>query len=194
MSRPSKYPPEFRARGVQLYRDSEGRTIAEGARELGVGAETFRKWVRQDEADRGEAPEKPTSAQVAEWARLRRENVELRRTNEILRLASSFSPRRPGGGRSVRASPPRGNSGWRRCAECAGCRCRRSMTASAGQCRRVLSPMPSWRRRSRRSGRIRGAVTARPGSTRRCAEARTPSIQVRTGTCNEGGVTVTWCT
>ncbi len=38
MSRPSKYPPEFRARGVQLYRDSEGRTIAEGARELGVGA------------------------------------------------------------------------------------------------------------------------------------------------------------
>ena len=52
MARPSKYPPEFRARGVQLYRDSEGRTIAEGARELGVGAETFRKWVRQDEADR----------------------------------------------------------------------------------------------------------------------------------------------
>lgn len=111
MSRPSKYPPEFRARGVQLYRDSEGRTIAEGARELGVGAETFRKWVRQDEADRAEAPAKPTSAQLAEWARLRRENVELRRTNEILRLASSFSPRKPGGGRSVRASPPRGIRG-----------------------------------------------------------------------------------
>jgi len=99
MARASKYPAEFRTRGVQLYRDSEGRTIAEGARELGVGAETFRKWVRQDEADRGEAPAKPTSAQLAEWARLR-ENVELRRTNEILRLASSFSPRRPGGGRS----------------------------------------------------------------------------------------------
>ena len=39
-------------------------------------------------------PPKPTSAQLAEWPRLRRENVELRRTNEILRLASSF---RPGG-------------------------------------------------------------------------------------------------
>jgi transposase-like protein len=36
-----------------LYRESEGRTIAEVALELGVGAETFRKWVRQDEADRG---------------------------------------------------------------------------------------------------------------------------------------------
>ena len=95
MARPSKYPAEFRARGVQLYRDSEDRTIAEVARELGVGAETFRKWVRQDEADRGEAPEKPTSAQLAELARLKRENTELRRTNEILGWQAVFSPRRP---------------------------------------------------------------------------------------------------
>ncbi len=90
MSRPSRFPAEFRARGVQLYRDSEGRTIAEVARELGVGTETFRKWVRQDEADRGEAPDKPTSAQLAELSRLKKDNAELRRTNEILRLASSF--------------------------------------------------------------------------------------------------------
>jgi transposase len=83
MSRPSKFPAEFRARGVQLYRDSEGRTIAEVARELGVGVETFRKWVRRDEADRGEAPEKPTSGQLVELARLKRENAELRRTNVI---------------------------------------------------------------------------------------------------------------
>lgn len=44
-----------------------------GGRELGVGAETFRKWVRQDEADRGEAPEKPTSAQLAKFSRLKRD-------------------------------------------------------------------------------------------------------------------------
>ncbi len=67
MARASTYPAEFRTRGVQLYRDSERRTIAEVARELGVGAETFRKWVRQDEADRGEAPDKPTWAQLAEF-------------------------------------------------------------------------------------------------------------------------------
>ena len=41
------------------------------ARELGVGAETFCKWVLKDEADRGEAPEKPTSAQLTELARLK---------------------------------------------------------------------------------------------------------------------------
>ena len=93
--------------GATAVSDSEGRTIAEVARELGVGAQTFRKWVRQDAADRGEAPEKPTSAELAP---LKRENVELRRTNEILRLASSFStrrPTRPGGGREICPGPPR---------------------------------------------------------------------------------------
>jgi transposase-like protein len=88
MARPSRFPAEFRARGVQLYRDSEGRTIAEVARELGVGAETFRKWVRQDEADRGEVPEKPTSAVDGVGAA---EEGQRRATpDEILRLASSF--------------------------------------------------------------------------------------------------------
>src|SRR5205823_4369739 len=38
-------------------RESEGRTVAEVALELGVGSETFRKWVRQGEADRGERPD-----------------------------------------------------------------------------------------------------------------------------------------
>ncbi len=51
---------------MQRYRDSEGRTIAEVARELVVGTETFRKWARKNEADRGVTPEKPTSAQLAE--------------------------------------------------------------------------------------------------------------------------------
>lgn len=90
MGRPSKFPPEFRARAVQLYRESEGRTIAEVARELGIGAETFRKWVRQDEADRGERDDRLTTTESAELKRLRKENAELRRTNEILRAASAF--------------------------------------------------------------------------------------------------------
>lgn len=90
MARLSKWPPEFRARAVQMYRESEGRTIAEVALELGIGSETFRKWVRQDEADRGERSDRPTSADAMELRRLRRENAELRRTNEILKLATSF--------------------------------------------------------------------------------------------------------
>ena len=41
------------------------------------------------------------------------------------------------------------------------------MTASAGRRRRVLWPMPNWPSGSRRSGRIRGAATARPVPTPR---------------------------
>jgi len=73
-----------------LYRSSEGRTIADVARELGIGTETLRKWVRQDEADRGERDDRLTPKETEELKRLRRENAELKRTNEILRLASAF--------------------------------------------------------------------------------------------------------
>ena len=90
MTRPSKFAPDFKARAIDLYRTSEGRTIADVARELGIGIETFRKWVRQDEADRGVRDDRLTSRDAEELKRLRKENAELKRTNEILRLASSF--------------------------------------------------------------------------------------------------------
>jgi transposase-like protein len=54
VSRPSRFAAEFKARTIDLYRSSEGRTIADVARELRIGTETFRRCVRQDEADRGE--------------------------------------------------------------------------------------------------------------------------------------------
>jgi transposase len=73
-----------------LYRSSEGRAIADIARELGIGTETFRKWIRQDEADRGERDDRLTCRETEELRRLRKENAELKRTNEILRLASAF--------------------------------------------------------------------------------------------------------
>ena len=90
MTRPSRFAPEFKARAIDLYRSSEGRTIADVARELGIGTETLRKWVRQDEADRGERDDRLTSKETEELKRLRRDNAELKRTNEILRLASAF--------------------------------------------------------------------------------------------------------
>ena len=89
MTRPSKFAPDFKARAIDLYRTSEGRTIADVARELGIGTETFRKWVRQAEVDVGQRPG-TTSDESAELKRLRRENAELRRANEILKAASAF--------------------------------------------------------------------------------------------------------
>jgi len=47
------------------------------------------KWVRQAEADAGQRPG-TTSEESAELKRLKRENAELRRANEILKAASAF--------------------------------------------------------------------------------------------------------
>ena len=49
----------------------------------------MRKWVRQAEVDTGRRPG-TTSEESAELKRLRRENAELRRANEILKAASAF--------------------------------------------------------------------------------------------------------
>jgi transposase len=59
------------------------------AAKLGVSAETVRKWVRRAEVDGGQRPG-TTSEESAEIKRLRRENAELRRANEILKSASAF--------------------------------------------------------------------------------------------------------
>ena len=56
----------------------------------GSAPETLRKRVRQAEADAGLRPDLPTSEEREEIKRLRQENFELRRANEILKSASVF--------------------------------------------------------------------------------------------------------
>jgi transposase len=89
MARPKKYPDELIQRGVRLALES-GRPIAHVAADLGIHAETLRKKVRQAEADSGARPDLPTSSEREEIRKLRAENFELRRANEILRSASVF--------------------------------------------------------------------------------------------------------
>jgi transposase len=89
MSRPRKYPDELIQRGVRLALES-GRPIAHIAKDLGMHPETLRKRVRQAEADEGLRPDLPSSEEREEIKRLRRENFELRRANEILKAASVF--------------------------------------------------------------------------------------------------------
>lgn len=89
MSRPKKYPEELIARGVRLALES-GRPIAQVAADLGIGAETLRRHVRQAQADNGQRPDLPTSDEREEIRQLKRENYELRRANEILKAASIF--------------------------------------------------------------------------------------------------------
>jgi transposase len=51
--------------------------------------ETVRKWVRRAEVDAGARPGR-TTEELEELRRLRRENAELRRANDILKAAASF--------------------------------------------------------------------------------------------------------
>ena len=89
MARPKRYPEELIQRGVRIALESE-RPIAHIAADLGIGSETLRKRVRQAEADGGARPELLSSSEREEIRRLRKENYELRRANEILKSASVF--------------------------------------------------------------------------------------------------------
>ena len=69
---------------------SDWPAIVAVAGKLGIGsAETLRKWVRQAEVNAGQRPG-VASEDSAEIKRLKRENAELRRANEILKAASVF--------------------------------------------------------------------------------------------------------
>ena len=96
MGRAGQYPPELRDRAVRMVAEvtpdyaSQWAAITAVAQKLGIGtAETLRKWVRRAEIDDGRRPGL-TSQEHTEIKRLKRENAELRRANEILKAASAF--------------------------------------------------------------------------------------------------------
>ena len=82
------YPPEFRREAVQMLR--AGRTPRELSKSLGVSEQTLRNWRRQDQADRHERTDVPTSAELEELRALRRENARLRQERDLLKRAAAF--------------------------------------------------------------------------------------------------------
>jgi transposase len=82
------YPPEFRREAVQMLR--AGRTPKELAASLGVSEQTLRNWRCQDEADRRERRDVPTSAELEELRALRKENARLKQERDLLKRAAAF--------------------------------------------------------------------------------------------------------
>ena len=82
------YPPEFRREAVQMLR--AGRTPRELAASLGVSEQTLRNWRRQDEADRHERTDVPTTAELEELRALRKENARLKQERDLLKRAAAF--------------------------------------------------------------------------------------------------------
>jgi transposase len=89
MARARKYPVELLERATRLVFES-GRPIAHVAADLGLPSETLRKYVRQVEANEGRRSDLLSTEEREEIRKLRRENAELRRANEILKAASVF--------------------------------------------------------------------------------------------------------
>ena len=89
MSSQKRYPDELRERSVRLVFES-GRPIAQVAKDLGIGPQSLRTWVRQAEADAGERADRLTSGERERLKSLERAVGELRKANDILKAASVF--------------------------------------------------------------------------------------------------------
>ncbi len=95
MSKRPGYSPEVRERAVRMVltgeheHSSRWASIKSVSAKIGCTPETLRSWVNQTEVDKGSRAG-TTSEQSARMKELERENRELRRANEILRLASAF--------------------------------------------------------------------------------------------------------
>jgi transposase len=95
MRKSPKFSPEVQARAVRMVFDakdqypSQWAAIESIASKIGCTGETLRKWVRQGERDSGVRPG-PMSTEQQRIKDLEREVRELRKTNEILKLASAY--------------------------------------------------------------------------------------------------------
>ena len=95
MNKSNKFSPEVRQRAVRLVQEHRGEypslwAAAESiAPKIGCVPQTLLDWVKRAEIDTG-AREGVTTADAQRLKDLERENKELRRANEILKLASAF--------------------------------------------------------------------------------------------------------
>lgn len=95
MRKSPKYFPEAMERAVRMVFDAKDQypsqwpAIESIAGKIGCRAETLRKWVRQSERDSGARPGL-TTAEQQRIKEFEREVRELRKTNEILKLASAY--------------------------------------------------------------------------------------------------------
>ena len=95
MKKSNKFSPEVRERAVRLVQEHRGEypslwaTVESIAPKMGCVPSTLLDWVKQAEVDSGSRPGVSTS-EAQRIKDLEREVKELRRVNEILKLASAF--------------------------------------------------------------------------------------------------------
>jgi transposase len=76
-------------RELRLADPKDQGVVTRVARQLGVGSESLRDWIKHDEIEAGLRPGM-TEAERLELMSLRKEVRELRRANDILQAAATF--------------------------------------------------------------------------------------------------------
>jgi transposase len=95
MMKSNKFSPEVRERAVRMVQEHRGdypslwAAVESMAPKIGCVASTLLDWVKQSEVDAG-GRAGVTTAEHDRVKALEREVKELRRANEILKLASAF--------------------------------------------------------------------------------------------------------
>lgn len=95
MNKSTKFSPEVRGRVVRMVQEHRGEypslwaAVESIAPKFGCVPQTLLSWVQRHEIDSG-VREGVTTAEAKRVKELERENKELRRANEILKLASAF--------------------------------------------------------------------------------------------------------
>lgn len=91
----NQFSPEVRERAVRMVREHRGEypslwaAIESIAPKIGCVPQTLNEWVKRDEIDTGTRVG-VTTTDLQRLKELERENKELRKANEILKLASAF--------------------------------------------------------------------------------------------------------
>ena len=91
----NKFSPEVRERAVRMVREHRGEypslwaAIESIAPKIGCVPQTLNEWVKRDQIDTGER-DGITTSEREQMKALEREVKELRKANEILKLASAF--------------------------------------------------------------------------------------------------------
>ena len=167
MKKSNKFSPEVRERAVRMVQEHRGdypslwAAIESIAPKIGCVPQTLHEWVKRFEVDAG-VREGVTTSEAQRVKDLEREVKELRRANEILKLASAFFAQaeldrrvKSGGISSTSNAIPLGSS---RSAPCCRSprlgigvtqRCDESLTGAA----HALGATRAWCRRLSASGR-----------------------------------------
>ena len=95
MTKSNKFSPEVRERAVRLVQEHRGEypslwaAIESIAPKIGCVPQTLHEWVKRHEIDSG-ARDGISTSELQRLKELERENKELRKANEILKLPSAF--------------------------------------------------------------------------------------------------------